>query len=107
MKDVRFIQDELAYVYNAAQARMESHKELAAEYKKILDKHGYLTREEALGKAKSCKEPHKYQVWANIKKDEEFFYLADKWIVSDDYRILTAAEYIGFDPIPFYDFIGS
>ena len=46
------------------------------------------------------------QVWVNIEKDEEFYHFADKWIVSDDYNILMAAEYLGFAQIPIHFIIG-
>lgn len=108
MKRESNIQAELAYVYNSSKDRIAANKEYAEEQKKILDKHGYLTEEEAALKVKSYdKEPFKLQVWANIEKDEEFYHYGDKWVVSDDYDILLAAEYIGFAQIQIHLIIGS
>ena len=101
------IQAELSYTYISAQARMSAHKEYAEEQKKILDNHGYLTEEEAVLKVKSYdKKPFKCQVWASIEKDEEFYCYGGKWIVSDNYDILLAAEYLGFAQVPIHIIIG-
>lgn len=96
--DLKMYQDELQHVYEAAHARMEAHPEHTEKQKKILDKYNFLKSEdEAFELVKSYdKRPFKCQVWANIEKDEEYYYCADKWIVSDDYDILLAAEYLGF-----------
>lgn len=40
-----------------------------------------------------------YQVWAKVGKDEEYYYIQDYYIVSNDYRILIAAEYIGMEQL--------
>lgn len=106
--DFRMYQYELQHVYKAAHARMKAHPEYTEKQKKILDKYKFLKSEnEALEKAKFAIKNGSFgcQVWANIEKDEEYYYCADKWIVSDDYDILLAAEYIGFAQIPIHIFI--
>lgn len=93
------IQAELSYVYNSAKDRISPGNEYAEEKRKILNKYDFLKSEdEALEKAKTFIKngSFKCQVWVNIEKDEEFYHFADKWIVSDDYKILMAAEYLGF-----------
>lgn len=93
------IQAELSYAYESAKERIADHKEFAEEKRKIIEKYNFLKSEdEALEKAKTFINNGSFrcQVWVNIEKDEEFYYFADKWIVSDDYDILVAAEYLGF-----------
>lgn len=95
-------QDELKYVYEAAQARIKAHPEYAEKQKEILDKYNFLkSGKDAFENFKSFdKRSFNCQVWVNIEKDEEYYYCADKWIVSNDYDILVAAEYLGFEQIP-------
>jgi hypothetical protein len=40
-----------------------------------------------------------YQVWAKVGKDEEYYFIQAYYIVSNDYRILIAAEYIGMEQL--------
>lgn len=99
MKRESNIQAELSYVYESAKGRISANKEYAEEQRKILDNYNFLKSEdEALEKAKTYIKNGslRCQVWANIEKDEEFYCFGNKWIVSDDYDILLAAEYLGF-----------
>lgn len=95
-------QDELKYVYDSAEGRMEYHPELAEKYRKIIDNYSFYTDkntaiEKAIELSKSSL--RHYQVWAKVGKDEEFYYIEDYYIVSNDYKILIAAEYIGMEQI--------
>ena len=106
--DFRMLQGELQYVYETAHARMNAHPEYTEKQKKILDKYNFLKSEdEVFEKAKLAIKNGSFncQVWANIEKDEEYYYCANKWVVTDDYDILLAAEYIGFAQIPIHEFI--
>lgn len=42
------------------------------------------------------------QVWAKVCKDGEYYYIQDYYIVSNDYKILIAAEYIGMEQIALF-----
>lgn len=101
--DQRFLgQEELKYVYERGKKRIEYHPELANKYIKIIEEFPfYQDRNEAIEKAiqmnKDSLKP--YQVWAKVGKDEENYYIQDYYIVSNDYRILIAAEYIGMEQL--------
>lgn len=93
------IQAELSYAYESSKGRISANKEYAEGQRKILEKYNFMKSEdEALEKAKSAIKNGslRCQVWVNIEKDEEFYCFGNKWIVSDDYDILLAAEYLGF-----------
>lgn len=97
-------QDELKYVYERGKERVKYHPELAEKYRKMIETHPfYKDRDEALKMAvqKSNNSLRKYQVWAKVGKDEEYFFIQDYYIVSNDYRILIAAEYIGMEQISY------
>lgn len=97
-----FGQDELKYVYERGKERMECHSEKAAECNKIINGHAfYKSKDEAISKAKELNESnsHKYQVWAKVGKDEEYYYIENYYIVSNDWKVLMAAEYIGMEQI--------
>ncbi len=51
----------------------------------------------AIQMSEDSQEP--YQVWAKVGKDEEYYFIQDYYIVSNDYRILIAAEYIGMEQL--------
>lgn len=103
MIDVRFIQDKLAYTYNSAKARMSANPEHTAKQNEIVSKYHFVKPEDAIKKAMQMANEgkNKYQVWAKIEIDEEFYFLSDKWIVTDDIDLLLAAEYIGFYQVSF------
>jgi hypothetical protein len=101
--DQRYLgQEELKYVYERGKKRMEYHPELAEEYRKMIKEFPfYHDRNEAIEKAvqmskNSLKE---YQVWAKVGKDGDYYFIQDYYIVSNDYRILIAAEYVGMEQI--------
>lgn len=101
--DQRYLgQEELKYVYERGKKRIEYHPEFADKYIKMIEELPfYQNRNEAIEKAlqmsKDCQEP--YQVWAKVGKDEEYYFIQDCYIVSNDYRILIAAEYIGMEQL--------
>ena len=95
-------QEELKYVYESAKKRMEYHPEIAEKYRKMIEKSPfYIDRDEAIKVAVDmCKSGSSgCQVWAKVGKDKEHYYIEDYYIVSDDYKILIAAEYIGMEQI--------
>lgn len=103
MKEIKeFSQDELKYVYERGKERMEYHTEKAAQYERIINDHTfYQNKDEAINNAKELNEnsSHKYQVWAKVGKDEEYYYIENYYIVSNDWKVLMAAEYIGMEQI--------
>lgn len=100
------IQEELAYIYTSAKKRIAANKEYAEEQNKILEKYNFAKslQEAQLRLKQYNKTPFKCQIWVNLVKTEEFYDYGDKWITSDDYDILTAAEYLGFYEVPFRAF---
>lgn len=102
IEKIDFKQKELRYVFDSAQKRMEAHPELAAKYKKTIDNFIFYTdRDEAIKAATELNKKNlaPYQVWARVKKNKERYSIEDYYIVSNDYKILTAAEYIGMEQI--------
>lgn len=90
-------QDKLSYTYKSAQARMLANPEHTSKQKEIIDKCRFIKPDTALEKAflmvknnnNACR------VWAKIDIDEDFYYLSDQWITTDDWDVSLAAEYIG------------
>lgn len=95
----RLGQDTMKLMYAAAQGRIKHHPEYAAEQEEIINKQLFFkTEREALDFAlnqKGSSSGTGYQIWAKIGRDDEYFYLQDYYIVTDDNRIKTAAEYVG------------
>lgn len=91
-------QGSLSYTYKSAQARMAAHPEHTAKQKEIVSKCKFVNPEEAVEKALQMIKDNNYncRVWAKIEIDEEFYFLSDEWIVTDDWDVSLAAEYIGF-----------
>lgn len=91
----------LKCTYENAKGRMEVHPDIANKYIGIIQKHPYFkTEKEALEVAiKNEGDKPRWQIWAKIEKDEEFYRIQDYYIVSDDYRVLIAADYIGMAQI--------
>lgn len=92
----------LQYTYESAKGRMKAHPDIAEKYKSIIQKHPYFKSEkEALEAAikKEQENPRHFQIWAKVGKKEEYYYIQDYYIVSNDYKILMAAEYIGMAQI--------
>jgi hypothetical protein len=98
----RFNQSELRYIYESAKGRMDCHPDIAEEYKRMIEQHPFYKSEtEVMRAAKDLRIKSKSicQVWAKIGRDEEYFYIQDHYIVSDDIRISIAADYIGMAQI--------
>lgn len=94
----KFKQDELQYVYESAKARMKAHPDAAQKCNKIISEcNHYKTLDEAISSVNN--DIYMYQIWAKIGKDDEFYYIQDYYIVTDDNRVATAAEYIGMEKI--------
>ncbi len=90
-------QGSLSYTYRSAQARMAAHPEHAAKQKEIIGNCKFVKPDEAVGKALQMIKVGNYncRVWAKIEIDEEFYFLSEEWIVTDDWDVSLAAEYIG------------
>lgn len=98
----RISQEELKYVYESAQARMEYNPEVAAKYKGMIEAQpSYKSVKEAKQAAIDIynKGRLECQIWARIGSDEEYYYIQDYFIVSADNRINIAAEYVGMAQI--------
>lgn len=95
----------LKYVYESAKARTEYNKEYAKEQRKILNKCTFVDKKEALEKAIEITKEGNYdcKVWAKIKKDEEYYYIDDLWLVTTDVKTEAAAEYLGLAILYAYD----
>ena len=81
---------------------MECHPEIAEKYRRIIEQSPfYNDRDEAIKVAEAiCKsDGSRCQVWAKVGKDKEHYYIEDYYIVSNDYKIIIAAEYIGMEQI--------
>lgn len=88
----------LSHTYEVAQTRKRLYPEIAKKYEEAIQKHPHFNSErEALEVALDMvrKENYRCQVWANTKKDEEFYYIEGGWLVTDDPKIKNAADYIG------------
>ena len=97
-----FSQEELEYVYNSCKGRMNCHPDCAEKYMKVIQNYPYLkTLDEAVNFAKSQSEKYmdNCQIWAKVGKDEEFYYIQDYYIVTNNIHIAIAAEYIGMEQI--------
>lgn len=95
-------QEELKKVYESAKKRMEYHPEKAEIYRRIIEHSPfYNDKDEAIKVAEAmCKSDGSgCQVWAKVGKDKEHYYIEDYYIVSNDYKILIAADYIGMEQI--------
>ena len=97
-----FSQDELRYVYERGKEHIEGNPERAAEYEKIINEHAfYQNIDVALKAAKELNETdsRKYQVWARVAKKDERYYVEDYYIVSNNWKVLMAAEFMGMEQI--------
>jgi hypothetical protein len=94
----RMSQDELAYTYEHAQARMDAHPEYADKHKKIVQAHSFFKSEkEALQAAIEQRKNNQWgcQIWAMIEKTDGVYRILNHWLVTDDGKIKQSAEYIG------------
>ena len=97
-------QDELKYVYESAKKRMEYHPDFAEKYKKLLkDIPVYKNIDEAKKVALDMENKGRFaSVWANVANEEEYYYIQDHFIVSDNNFVLQAAEYVGMIDLPLH-----
>ncbi len=94
----RINQSEFAYIYENAQVRMRYNPDIAAKHKKEIEKYPfYQSEKEALQYTLDMmnKEYSNYQIWAKVGKDDEYYYIQDYFIATDDNLIKQAADYIG------------
>ena len=91
-------QDQLRYIYESAEKRMEYHPDFADKYKDIIGKHPHFDNKTSALEAfnEMEKEDRMPQIWAKIDRDEEFFRIQNYYIVTDNIMVLIACEYIGF-----------
>lgn len=102
MKKIKNDQRTLGYAYESALELEKYHPDVFKERKMIVQALPFYKDEESAKKAaiklqettqKNC------QVWARIGKDEEYYFIQDYFIATDDNRIIQAAEYIGMAQI--------
>lgn len=95
----RISQDEMNRLYESAKGRMDANLEFADKQKEIIAKHPYFkTEKEALQAALRLKrdEITNYQIWAKFEKGDDGIYrIQNYWLLTDDGKTKTAAEYIG------------
>lgn len=94
----RISQDELKRLYENAKSRIAAHPEIAEEYQKIIQECPYFESEkEALQSAlKLMSDGYStYQIWADIEKDGDIIRVKNWWIVTKDWRVKQAADYLG------------
>lgn len=92
----------LGYAYESALALKEHHPEVFKERWEMVqalpsykDEDGAIKAAVALAETtqKNC------QVWARVGKDEEYYFIQDYFIATNDNRVKQAAEYIGMAEI--------
>lgn len=95
----RISQDEMDYLYKSAKGRMDYNPKSAEKYNNIISKYPYFkTEKEALQAAiKHIKENDtNHQIWAKFEKGDDGIYrIQNYWLLTDDWNIKLAAEYIG------------
>ena len=99
-RDYRFrmSQSELEYTYESAKGRMEYHPDIADKYQSIvLEYSRFKNEKDALETAINMEKENPYtcQIWAKIEKSDGVYRIMDWWIVTDDWKVKQAAEYIG------------
>lgn len=88
----------LAYTYEQAMERMKQNPSVAKERNdEIAKQKTFKSEQEAIKRAENLKVESGsiIQIWAKVSKDEEYYFLEDFWIVTDDNIIKLYAEYIG------------
>lgn len=89
----------LGYAFEHSKKLAEVHPEYFKACEKVIHKHPYLTSEkEALQVAQDMvnnRINNTVHIWAKIGKDEEYYYIQDYYIVTEDNDVKRAAEYIG------------
>ena len=97
-------QGELSALYNAAQARIAAHPDIADKYQIVIRKCTYFESEKEAREYVSCKEKEThlyYRIFAIIEKDEEFYFIQNYYIAvaNDEVDVIKAAEYLGMEMI--------
>lgn len=97
MKPKVISQEKLAYTYNSAIGRMAAHPEYADKKKEIVNNCKFINADDAIKEALQMLDSGNYdcRVWAKIEIDEEFYFLSDQWLVTDNWDVSLAAEYVG------------
>lgn len=92
-------QDTLRYTYESAKGRMDYNPDVAEREKSVIQKQQFFkTEKEALQAAiKKVKAGSTFcQIWVKFDKgDDDIFRIQNFWLVTDDWRVQKAAEYIG------------
>ena len=91
-------QGKLGYAYERSKKLAEVHPEVFAKFAKRIQKHPHFTSEEEAFQAArdlASKSKSGSIVFAKLGKDEEFYYIDDYFIVTNDGLIIQAADYIG------------
>lgn len=94
----RISQNELASVYDNAQARMNYNPKVAEKHKTVIASFPFFKNEKEVLQATldmMNKKFSNYQIWAKISKTDEYYYIQDYFIATDDNLIKQSAEYIG------------
>ncbi len=94
----RINQDDLARIYENAQARMDANPEIAEKHKKEIREHSsFKSEKEALQAAiKLRKENHwGCQIWASVEKVDDIYRIQNYWLITDDGKTKLSADYIG------------
>lgn len=94
----RMSQDDLKFVYETALSRMVAHPSIAKkEWRLINDFPFFKSEKEALAKAFELMQNKRAncQIWAKVEKSGDVFRVAHWWVVTDDWKIQKAADYIG------------
>lgn len=95
----RIEQDELKRIFETATERMDAHPDIADKHKDVIEKcHSFKNEKEALEAAialKKADELSNCQIWAKIEKDADIYRIVDWWLMTDDWKVKQAADYIG------------
>ena len=98
----KFNQKELGYIYDRGKDLAKAHPDLAEKYRKMIQEHPYF---KTLNEAKDYvshqnkEDICNYQIWAKVGKDEEYYFIEDYYIATDNVYIKIAADYIGMEQI--------
>lgn len=94
----RISQDDLARIYENAQARMDANPEIAEKRKKAISEHSsFKSEKEALQAAIKLKKENHWgcQIWASVEKVDDIYRIQNYWLVTDDGKTKLSADYIG------------
>ena len=110
----RISQDELKRLYENAKERMDAHPELADNYEKIIQEYPFFESEKDALQSALKMMNDKFsdcQIWAKVEKDDDIFRIRNWWIVTDDWKIKQAADYLAmalmYDNVRLLDIINN